>query len=490
MKKMHKGGCIILGLGMMGVLLNNQGKVCIQTQGETQNVTVRMTLTQPSGKMEDFDKVMEKINERMGEELNLQLKIDFISMDDDSLLEYLSEHTDADLIMVSGIKDKVSKNMLVPLDQLLLEEGEAIRTVIPKEYLDLGKVDGVQYGVTLNRDMAEAYGVMMRKDLIEKYQIDLSKIQTWDDFEEVLKIITEKEEIYGIAADTLRAFDGLGDSFGVLMSDDEQMQVVDYYETQEFYDWISRIEGWKEKGYLYDKEELRYKKMSDRPFLYELLREGKLFSYVVKYKPGIDAQESKSVGTELVSVMLTEPVMTTKSSASQQYGIYAESQHPREAMQVLNFLYKDQEVVNLLCWGIEGEHYEKNEDGSISYPKGKEESEIGYNFNVNWTLPNPYLAYVWEGDSLNLEEELHNFNQSAKKSPALGFVFDDSAVSVECEMVSSVVNMYVSGFLSGSFDVDKMFPRMIQELKENGMDLIIEEKQRQLDQWRESQSDF
>ena len=63
--------------------------------------------------------------------------------------------------------------------------------------------------------------------------------------------------------------------------------------------------------------------MSDRPFLYELLREGQLFAYIVKYKPGINAQESKSAGRELVSVMIEEPVMTTDSSGSSQYGIYS-----------------------------------------------------------------------------------------------------------------------------------------------------------------------
>ena len=71
---------------------------------------------------------------------------------------------------------------------------------------------------------------------------------------------------------------------------------------------------------------------------------------------------------------------------------------------MLNFLYTDEKITNLLCWGLEGEHYQKNGDGTISYPDGKDESEIGYNFNLNWMLPNPYLAYVWKGDDLNLQK--------------------------------------------------------------------------------------
>ena len=483
MKKMYKiiGTALILGIGFTYMDHSREG--LIHSQEKSEMVTVHMAIGKSSGNMEDFDKVSEAVNEKTREALGMELKLDFYDSNESGLLEYLSEEPNVDLLLVSDIQENVQKNILLPLDDLLKENGKDIYDVIAPEYMNLGKINGIQYGIALNRDMAEAYGVSMRKDLIEKYEIDLEEVQTWEDVEEVLEIVTKEEEIYGITADTLMPFDSLGNSLGVLMSNEKEMKVVNYYETKEFYNWMKRIRSWKEKRYLYTKEALRYKSMSDRPFLYELLREGQLFSYVVKYKPGIDAQESKSAGRELVSVMIEEPIMTTDSSGFSQYGIYSGSQHPEEAMKMLNFLYTNEDITNLLCWGLEREHYQKNEDGTISYPDGKKESEIGYNFNLNWTLPNPYLAYVWEGDDLNLEEEIHRFNETAMKSPALGFVFDDSDVKVECEMCFGIVNMYLSGFLCGAFDVDQMFPKMIERLEDGGIDLIIEEKQRQLERW-------
>ncbi|MDO4453285.1 MAG: ABC transporter substrate-binding protein [Eubacteriales bacterium] len=483
MKRMYKiiGAVILLGIGVSYIGHSDE----ILTHSQDDIVTIHMAIGKPTGNMEDFDKVSEAVNERTREALGMELHLDFYDLNEAGLLEYLSEEQNVDLLLVPELQEQVQKNILLPLDELLREEGQDIYDVIAPAYMELGKVNGRQYGIVLNRDMASAYGVSMRKDLIEKYDIDLEEIQTWEDVENVLEIVTEGEEIYGIAADTLMPFDSLGNSLGVLMSDEKEMKVVNYYETEEFYNWMKRIRSWKEKGYLYTKETVRYKSMSDRPFLYELLREGQLFSYIVKYKPGINAQESKSAGRELVSVMIEDPIMTTDSSASSQYGIYSGSQHPEEAMEMLNFLYTDEKITNLLCWGLEGEHYQKNEDGTISYPDGKDESEIGYNFNLNWLLPNPYLAYVWEGDDLNLEEELHLFNETAVKSPALGFAFDDSDVRLECEVTSGIVDMYLSGFLCGAFDVDEILPKMIKELKESGIDLIIEEKQRQLNKWKE-----
>ena len=487
MKRMYKiiGAVFLLGTG--AVCIEHSDEIMIHGQDEI--VTVHMAIGKPSGNMKDFDKVSEAVNERTREALGMELQLDFYDSDQNGLLEYLSEESNIDLLLVSELQEQVQKNILLPLDELLREEGKDIYDVIAPEYMELGKVDGRQYGILLNRDMASAYGVSMRKDLVEKYAIDLEEIQTWEDVEDVLETVTREEQIYGIAADTLMPFDPLGNYLGVLMSDEKEMKVVNYYETEEFYNWLKRIRSWKEKGYLYTKETVRYKSMSDRPFLYELLREGQLFAYIVKYKPGINAQESKSAGRELVSVMIEEPVMTTDSSGSSQYGIYSGSRHSEEAMKMLNFLYTDEKITNLLCWGLEGEHYQKNGDGTISYPDGKDESEIGYNFNLNWMLPNPYLAYVWKGDDLNLEKELHLFNKTAVKSPAFGFVFDDSDVRVECEVTFGIVKMYLSGFLCGAFDVDQMLPKMIKELKESGIDLIIEEKQKQLDRWKEEKEE-
>lgn len=484
MKRMYKiiGMTLILGIGFAYIEYKNE--ILIHSQEEMEVVTVHMAIGKSSSNMKDFDKVSEAVNEKTREALGMELKLDFYDSNESGLLEYLSEEPNVDLLLVSDIQEKVQKNILLPLDVLLQENGKDIYDVIAPEYMNLGKINNIQYGIVLNRDMAEAYGVCMRKDLIEKYDIDLEEVQTWEDIEEILEIVTKEEKIYGIAADTLMPFDSLGNSLGVLMSNEEEMKVVNYYETKEFHNWMKRIRSWKEKGYLYTKESMRYKSMSDRLFLYELLREGQLFSYIVKYKPGINAQESKSAGRELVSVMIEDPIMTTDSSGFSQYGIYSGSQHPKEAMKMLNFLYTNKDITNLLCWGLEGEHYQKNKDGTISYPEGKKESEIGYNFNLNWTLPNPYLAYVWEGDDLNLEEEIHLFNKTAMKSPALGFIFDDSDVKVECEKCSGIVNMYLSGFLCGAFDVDQMLPKMIQGLKDAGIDLIIEEKQRQLEKWQ------
>lgn len=257
MKRMYKiiGAVFLLGTG--AVCIEHSDEIMIHGQDEI--VTVHMAIGKPSGNMKDFDKVSEAVNERTREALGMELQLDFYDSDQNGLLEYLSEESNIDLLLVSELQEQVQKNILLPLDELLREEGKDIYDVIAPEYMELGKVDGRQYGILLNRDMASAYGVSMRKDLVEKYAIDLEEIQTWEDVEDVLETVTREEQIYGIAADTLMPFDPLGNYLGVLMSDEKEMKVVNYYETEEFYNWLKRIRSWKEKGYLYTKETVRYK---------------------------------------------------------------------------------------------------------------------------------------------------------------------------------------------------------------------------------------
>lgn len=357
-------------------------------------VTVHIAFDESSGNMDDLELVIAKINESLRETLNIELAIDFISFGDNSMMEYLLKNPDADLICVSHIKENATRGLLLPLDDLLEEEGQQILSSLSEEYLDLGKIEGTQYSLIRKIDMAQSIGICMRKDLIDKYQIDLSSIKTWDDYEKVLKIVTEGENnsssdtvLYGIVPDLLNPFDTLGDNLGVLMSDEIPMKIVNYYETSEFREWITRVKKWGDLGYLYTKKDLHYTNVSAKPFLYQLMKEGMLFSYMVKYKPGIAIQESKLCETELVSIRMENPVMTTATASMKQWAIYSGSSHPKEAMRVLNLLYSDPEIINLLSWGIEGMHYEKNSDGTISYPQGKSESEIGYHFTAKWLLP-------------------------------------------------------------------------------------------------------
>ena len=70
-----------------------------------------------------------------------------------------------------------------------------------------------------------------------------------------------------------------------------------------------------------------------------------------------------------------------------------------------------------------------------------------------------------------------------RKSPALGYSFKAESVSSEVAAVETVMEQYCYSFNAGALDPDKALPEFIDALKAAGIDKVIAENQRQLDEW-------
>jgi putative aldouronate transport system substrate-binding protein len=152
-------------------------------------------------------------------------------------------------------------------------------------------------------------------------------------------------------------------------------------------------------------------------------------------------------------------------------------------MEILSLFYSDKEIIDLINWGIEGVHYVKIGDNLIDFAEGLDASNTGYMPNWDWLTGNAYLTYVFKGGDHEVWEKTKVFNETAKASKALGFTFNADPVKTEYTAVTNVIDQYKVGLESGTLDPEKTLPEFIQKLKAAGIDKIIEEKQRQLDEW-------
>ncbi|MCR2803824.1 ABC transporter substrate-binding protein [Paenibacillus soyae] len=400
-----------------------------------------------------------------------------------------------DLTYVAGgmYSGMVAKGQLVALDDLLNQHGEGIKSAFEEKYLSSTKIKGQIYSVPTVRDLAASFGITMRKDLVDKHGIDVASIKTLDDVEKVLKTIKDNEPnivplVPGGAGQTYREnhvfYDPLGDNMGVLPNYDNGLKVVNLYEMPEYKAFLDRVRQWYLDGYtLADAA-------TNKTQTFELIKSGKAFAYLAMQKPGFAAQESKASSTEMVTAELIAPVATTSTVTGAMWGIPVHSKQQEKAMKFLNLLYSDPAIVNLFDWGIEGKHYVKAEgaaDHVIAYPEGKDASTVGYNM-LGWMFGNQFLSYVLNTDDPEIWAKTEEFNRVSKPSKALGFVFDASPVKTEVASVTNVVTQYRLPLETGSVDPEKMLPEFIEKLKAAGMDKIIAEKQKQLDEWAKANS--
>lgn len=393
-----------------------------------------------------------------------------------------------DLTYVHGAmySNMVAKGMLIPLDELIAGHGSGITASLDEKYVNATKIGGKIYSVPSVRDLAGSYGYTIRKDLVEKHGIDLSAIKTLDDVGNTLKLLQEKEpNMTPISTgggqsfrDVYTFYDPLGDSMGVLPNYDNGLKVVNLFEMPEYQDYIKRIRDWYQAGYIL--KDVATNKVS----LVELIRSGKVASFIAMQKPGFDVQETKNTGVELVSVELLPPYSTTSNITAATWGIPVHSKLSEKAMKFLNLMYEDEQIVNLLSWGVEGTHFVKV-DGSenlIKYPEGKDAASVGFN-SLQWMFGDQFKTYILENNDPDIWKKTKEFNDSATPSKALGFIFDGTNVKTEYAAVSNVVTQYKLPLETGSVDPEKMLPDFIEKLKAAGIDKIIAEKQKQLDEW-------
>lgn len=509
MKKMSKGLIVMLSLLLLltacggnsnsgGAANTNAGSGGESGQAGSGGAGTSGTLTElevilfaDGTAISDVPLVQDAVNEHIKDLINAKVNLTLISPGDyvqkTNLL--LSGNEKVDLMIVSpffGFHNQVARGQLQPLDELIDQHGPDIKAVVGEDYLNAARVNGKIYGIVPMKEMATGSALVMRKDLVDKHNIDIASIKSLEDMENVFKAIKENEPgviplIPGAAGVPMLNFykwyDDLGDGLGVLPYHDNDLKVVNLYETEEYAEQLKLMREWYKAGYI-SKDAATSKESN-----IEQIKAGKAFSFIAAAKPGLDEQESRNSGREMVVAEFYEPTSTTSTVISFLWAVPRNATEPEKAIEFLNLLYKDKDLINLLSWGIEGTHYVKVSDNVIRFPEGLDGSNHPYNMTTRWQFGNTFLAYTLEGQDPEINAKLDAFNKSAKKSKALGFSFDNTAVKTEVAAVTNVIDQYRNALEAGILDPAEKLPEFIEKLKEAGIDKIIQEKQRQLDEW-------
>ena len=215
----------------------------------------------------------------------------------------------------------------------------------------------------------------------------------------------------------------------------------------------------------------------------QLLGAGAGFGGFVPSKPGAVLQASREASTELLQSEIVPAVSTTGMVACP-YVIASSSENPAKAMQALNLMYTNYDVSTAFIYGIEGKHYQyvDKEHHVVDYADGVTTENTGYSV-FGWAWPNQQVGAIWNGDDFDIWEQLSSFNTGAAASPAKGFVWNNEAVLNEITACENVASRYKNGLECGMLDPAETLPKFNQELKDAGIETIIAEKQRQLDEW-------
>ena len=215
------------------------------------------------------------------------------------------------------------------------------------------------------------------------------------------------------------------------------------------------------------------------------LLSGNGFAMFENWKPGKEYENYKSTGKEVVFMKVHEDnIKYTDLANGNSFIIPYSSENPEKAMELWSLMYTNADVSNLLINGIEGVHWEYTDDTKtfINTPEGVDPNASGYS-SVDWAWPNQQITPVWEGNPEDLWDQLNEFNESGIASPAMGFSWDSNSVLNQVTACNNVISQYNTALRWGVLNPDETIDQFNSELEAAGMNDIITEKQKQLDEF-------
>lgn len=466
-----------------------------------------VVMVYPDAPQSDIGTVQSAMNDYLAQtypDLNMKVKLNPIDWgawsDKTNLMMASSEKFDllftADWL---GYNQQVSKGGLLPLDELLAQYGPDIEAV-EKDFHEPAKRGGKLYGIHTHQELGGAQGVYLDKALVDKYNFDLSVFKSGkvEELESMLATIKEKEPgITPLVAPSfpLEAYyssgttDGIGSLavLNVLGTAPDDYTVVNTYTTPRYMELAKLTYKWFKAGYI-NKDALT-------PGLdaWKKFQAGKAFALVgdvdilADMTIGAAAKSpngSLKAGREVLQIPLNVDRLQTGKMTATMQAISKTSKDPARAMMLLNLFFKDQKLLTLFNFGVEGKHYVMK-DGQIALPDGKTNNDVGFYHDIMWQIGNQMLNYTRVGEDPKKYENYEKFNEMVSGNPSrtFGFIFDPEPVKNEMIAIDTAQKAFADGIKSGQLDPEENVPKMLDKQKAAGADKVIAEAQKQLDAW-------
>lgn len=466
---------------------------------ESELVTLDLVMMSSGKEEPDITLVEDAMNEILEEKYNINVNLTFIAYANyaEQISLMLSSGEDADLVAVYLIPLSTAANagQIIPLDDLLAEYGSGIYEELG-DYVECGRVGDSIYGITTNRDLANSQGFEFVKSVADEVGFDYENITTLEDLErELLKVKEAYPDMWPVAVsagENIRnwGWDPLGDdtvNLGVLADMATEPTVVNLYETDQYRELVETMYRWMQEGLI------QADAVNSTETATTLMTAGTAFGAFTNLKPGFAEENSSSLGYEIEVVEIIPALAATNNVSRATWTISSGCEHPEAAMKVLNELFVNPDLSNLYIYGIEGTHYKVLEEGGasngqdiITWADGVDSTTSKYRKSATWMAPNQFNGHVWEGSEADIWDQQRAFNNSAQKSVAFGFAYDSANVTNEVAACTNVVAKYHNALVCGALDPETTLDQFNEELYAAGLQNIIDEKQRQLDEWLET----
>lgn len=175
------------------------------------------------------------------------------------------------------------------------------------------------------------------------------------------------------------------------------------------------------------------------------------------------------------------PVATRATVLGGTNAVFAQSQHKEEAVKYLAYINTNKEYRDMLAYGAEGTNFEytTDENGDKFVKKLNNDFQPGtFAGGTTWILT------PTEGVPATMYKDIQAMSEGAEATELIGFALDESNLGTQIAACSGILSEYTSGLQCGTYDdPDAVIDQMLTELRASGYDTVIEEAQKQVDEY-------
>ncbi len=438
------------------------------------------------------DEIFAKANEYINEELGFS--VEFNPVDNASYEQkmkvIMSSGDNYDICWTSNWRNNYAQNVsngaFMPLDDLLKKTPKLVESM-NEGIWEATKVNGKIYGVPCQQIMARSTGAYIPTEYIDKFDelVGTEKLTKFSQITPYIEWLGTQNpgaaQVHLWWQDNAYMYNidpvlGVKVPGAVRLENDGEIKVFNQFETEEWLDCITTVRKWYESGATLQGKTNQTKATylpKDIPLA------------ISTWTPNGAADKTRAMKFDFSSRQLSDAYLTTGGVTSTLQAINVNSQNAENAIKLLELVNTDSTLINLLSFGIEGVHYEKLTENTIhKFSKAEHEAKGTSGYGVEaWIFGNVFNGYAVEGNSDDIWVQTKAVNDGAKKSPILGFSADMEPIKTEMNNCNSIVTEYMDKMNEGLVDPIATNNEMLEKLKLAGVDKIIGELQRQIDEW-------
>lgn len=488
--------------------------------------TIQLMIT-GAGKQANSDKVWAAFNEQLQQYVP-NTTVEFIDVPfeeySEKFSQVLASGEGVDLAWTGWLINKpqnIADGNLMPLDDLLAEYGQGIVDILGENVVEIHRNadDGKLYylpswqglvgdrrGWLVVTEIAELAGDTWIEDTeaaLNKWRNNYS--EGTEAFQAVLdqatKYLAAAKEAgkLGAGINTGRVFGwsmyngtrsnpGVGGSEIGIPFEDNTFTVIDGVASEHYKLYAKTMADWYKEGYI------RSDIMSVDTSTLTMPKNGEITdtTYVFSCDPYLTEADQEAAiadaGMDMTYLPIEENAYLILGGDTS-YAIPYCADEPERAMMVLNAIYSQPDLYNTLIYGIEGEDYTKNADGTIttSYSGASPTADDSYGIQ-RWIIGSCKNALINNGTDPNYYADLEALEATAQVNPFLNFTFDRTNVEGICASILNVYYEYGPQLDNGvaGDNWEELYNNYMAARKDAGIEELVTEFQNQLNAYIEA----